>query len=418
MEVAAPGEWRRNGNLVALTALGLTFSPATLPIYTIGVFVGPFEEAFSWGRGAIQAAMLFSTGLAVFCAPLAGSMIRRWGIRNTILPGVLGLAIACALGATIGGELWQLYAVYAAMSLLGAGAGVVGWTALIAGSFDKSRGLALGVALSGTGLCSIMMPQIAAAALAEWGWRGAYLALAAYGVLLILPLCFLILPKDAPQASADPEIIAKPGPISAGMDLREALRSRRFWILGASTLCIYAVIGGIIPNLVPAMTDAGLSVQQAASIMSIFGATVIGGRIMVGALVDRIWAPAVAVGIMIPAAVGCVLIATGSSFAGLAFAAALLGIATGTELDVLGYLVARYFGLADYARIYSRAYIFVAAAAGVSPLVFGSLFDATGSYHLALMSSAGLLTVGALGLLLLGRYPDWNESAAGVTAAS
>jgi MFS family permease len=407
----ASSEWRQNGHLVALTAIGLTFAPTTLPVYTMGVFVGPFEQAFGWGRGAIQTAMLFSTGLAVFCAPVAGDMIRRWGIRSTILPGIVGLSLACLLGAMMGGALWQLYAVYALMSLLGAGAGVVGWTSLIAGRFDKARGLALGIGLSGTGLCSVMMPQIAAAAMADWGWRGAYVALAFYGVIIVLPLSFLLLPRDRTQtAQAARRDTAKPAPL-AGMDLAEAVRSRRFWLLGFSTLCIFTVIGGIIPNLVPAFTDDGLSMQQAASIMSIFGMATIGGRIAVGALVDRVWAPAVAAVVMVPAALGCVLIAVGSSFAGYVTAAVLLGIATGTELDVLGFLVARYFGIADYARIYSRAYAFVAASAGVSPLIFGHLFDITGSYRLALLISAGLLVIGGSSLLLLGRYPDWRREA-------
>ncbi len=399
-------EWRQNGHLVALTAIGLTFAPTTMPVYTMGVFVGPFEQSFGWSRGAIQTAMLFSTGLAVICAPLAGDMIRRWGIRSTILPGIVGLSLACLLGAMMGGALWQLYTVYALMSLLGAGAGAVGWTTLIAGRFDKARGLALGIGLSGTGLCSVLMPQIAAAAMAIWGWRGAYVALALYGIIVVLPLSFLLLPRDRPQAVLSAVSDALKPVALAGMDVSEAVRSRRFWLLGFSTLCIFAVIGGIIPNLVPAFTDAGLSMQQAASIMSIFGISVIGGRIVTGALVDHIWAPAVAAAVMVPAALGCVMIAVGSNFAGYVLAATMLGIATGTELDVLGYLVARYFGIADYARIYGRAYAFVAASAGVSPLLFGYLFDQTGSYRLALLISAVLLIIGAIGLLMLGRYPD------------
>lgn len=406
MQSQARGEWRRGGHLVALTALGLTCAPTTLPVYTIGVFVPQFEADFGWSRAGIQTAILFSTGLAVICAPLAGWMIRRWGIRNTILPGLVGLALAFLLGAGIGGSLWQLYGVYAAMSLLGAGAGAVGWTSLITGHFDKARGLALGLGLSGTGLCSIMMPAIAAASMAQWGWRGAYVALAAFCLLVVLPLCWLLLPRDRP---GDPSPAAAATAMQ-GMDVSEALRSCRFWQLGLSTFAIYAVIGGIIPNLVPAFTDAGLSMAQAASIMGIFGMTVIGGRIAVGALVDRFWAPAVAALVMVPAALACLIIGSGGSYASFALAAAMLGIATGTELDVLSYLIARYFGTGDYPRIYARAYIFVAAASGIAPLLIGRVHDVTGSYGLPMQIAAGLLVLGALGLLMLGRYPDWEPA--------
>lgn len=394
-------EWRRGWPLVALTALGLTCAPVTLPVYTIGVFVGPLQQAFGWTRGEIQTAILFSTGLAVISAPLAGGFIKRFGIRNTILPGLVGIAIACLLAAAMSGALWQLYAVYSAMAVLGAGAGAVAWTSLIAGAFAKARGLALGLALSGTGLCAILMPQLAAAAMVDYGWRGAYLAFAAFALIVVLPLCVLVLPRRSGEVRGD-QVSSKP---QAGLSVAEALRHRRFWILGFSTACIYLAVGGIIPNLVPALTDKGLSSAAAASIMSVFGAAVIAGRIAVGALVDRFWAPAVAALVLVPAAFACLVFEASAGFATYAFAAALIGIATGMEFDVLGFLTARYFGLADFARIYGRVYIFVAAAAGLAPLLFGYAYDLTGSYSLPLFAAAALLGAGASGLLLLGRYP-------------
>ncbi len=399
----ASAEWRRGWPFVALTALGLTCTPTTLPIYTLGVFVPQFEEVFGWSRGQIQTAILFSSGLAVLGSPLSGWMVHRWGIRGTIIPGIVGLSLALLLGAAMGGQLWQLYGVYALMSLLGAGAGAVAWTTLIAGNFDKARGLALGIGLSGTGLCSIMMPAIAAASMAQWGWRGAYVALAAFCVLVVLPVCWLMLPRDRPSG----QVSGKPLPVLPGMNVSDAVRSARFWQLGLSTLAIYIVIGGIIPNLVPAFLDAGLSMAQAASIMGIFGMAVIGGRIAVGALVDHFWAPAVAALVMVPAAAACLIIGAGGSYATFALAAVMMGIATGTELDVMSYLVARYFGMRDYARIYGRTYMFVTAASGTAPLMMGYLYDATGSYALPMQISAGLLGLGAVGLLTLGRFPHW-----------
>lgn len=121
----AQGEWRSSGHLVAITAAGLTCAPTTLPPYTIGVFVAPFAHDFGWSRGEIQTAILFSTGLGVLCAPMAGAMIRRFGIRITILSGLAGIGVACLCGAAMHGALWQLYLVYALMALLGAGAGGV-----------------------------------------------------------------------------------------------------------------------------------------------------------------------------------------------------------------------------------------------------------------------------------------------------
>lgn len=405
--LAVGSEWRRSWHLVALTVLGLTCAPTTLPVYTLGVFVAPYAAEFGWGRGEIQSAILFSTGLAVFFAPLAGTMVNRFGLRRTIVSGLVGLALSCLAAAANTGALWQLYAAYALMSALGAGAGAVGWVTLVSGRFEQARGLALGIALSGTGLCAALMPIIATFGLDRFGWRGAYVLLAAFVAFVVLPICAAMLPDEvlslpgSEQGSAD----------QSGMNAGAAIRHWRFWILGASTAAIYLVIGGLIPNLVPALMDTGASAAAAASIMGLFGIAVVAGRICVGALVDRFWAPVVAALVLVPAAIGCLGLQSGGSLPMLTGAVVFIGVATGMELDVLGFLTARYFGLTDFARVYGRLYVFVAATAGVAPMLFGFAYDWTGSYALPLQVAAGLLVAGATGLLTLGKYPDLSTAA-------
>jgi MFS family permease len=377
-----------------------------LPPYTIGLFIAPLHAEFGWSRGAIQSAILFSTGLGVIAAPMAGALVRRYGVRRTILPGLIGLALGLIAAASIGGQLWQFYSAYAAMSLLGAGAGGVAWNTLLTRRFAVSRGLALGIGLSGTGLCSIVMPQVAAWAIANWGWRSAYFILAAITLCLVLPLCAALLPRGNAEGSPAERLSVD----LAGMDAGTAVRTGRFWLLGLSTAAIYLAVGGAIPSLVPLLTDSGVSAQQAATVMGLFGGAVIIGRIGVGALVDRYWAPAVALMVLVPAMAGCLLLAASPGLAGGAIAAVLIGVAAGTELDLLGFLVARYFGLADFARIYGRLFVFVAVAAGSAPPLFGLARDLTGSYAPAFLAAAGLLIIGASGLLALGPYPKRLDS--------
>ena len=400
----AAGEWRRSWHLVLLTAVALTCSPATLPVYTIGVLTGPLQDAFGWGRGTIQAAILFSTGLGMVGGPLAGWMVERLGLRLSVLVGVGGLSVAVAACASITGAAWQLYLLYGLKALLGAGTGAVSWTYLIVNRFEKTRGLALGIALSGTGVAAMLMPRIAAFGLGQGGWQASYLILGAYGLFVILPLCAVLLPRRVLNAAAGTEAaVALP---ALGMTLRSALRRRHFWLLGASTFCIYVAVGGFIPTIVPALTDAGLSTDDALSIMGFFGLAIIVGRILIGSLVDHMWAPAVAACVLLPAAAACFAFQLPLSFSAYAIAAMLIGMATGMELDMLGFLATRYFGLAHFAPIYGRLYMFVSIGAGSAPLAFGSAYDLTGSYALPISLAAGLLLVGAVGLLGLGRYPD------------
>lgn len=404
LPVPAAAEWRKSWHLVLLTAIALTCSPATLPVYTIGVLTGPLQDAFGWGRGTIQAAILFSTGLGMVGGPLAGWMIERLGLRRSVLLGVTGLSAAVAACAAITGAAWQLYLLYGLMAVLGAGAGAVSWTYLIVDRFERTRGLALGIALSGTGLAAILMPRIAAFGLGQGGWQASYLILGAYGLLVILPLCALRLPRRPLRGAVNPA--SETAPPATGLTLGEALRRRHFWFLGAATFCIYVAVGGLIPNIVPALTDAGLSTDEAVAIMGFFGFAIIVGRVLIGWLVDHVWAPAVAACVLLPAAVACFAFQIPLSFGAYATAAMLIGMATGMEFDMLGFLATRYFGLAHFAPIYGRLYMFVSIGAGSAPLAFGSAYDWTGSYALPISLAAGLLLAGAAGLLALGRYPD------------
>jgi MFS family permease len=391
-------EWRAGWPLVAITAVALTCAPTTLPIYTLGVFVVPLQAEFGWGRGQIEMALLFSTGLSALFSPIMGELVQRYGTRRTILPGLAGIACAFLIASQISDALWQFLGAYALMALLGAGVSAVACTRLITGAFEASRGLALGIALSGTGLCAAIMPWIATLALELYGWRGAYVVLAAVAALMVLPLAFFLLPREGMAT----ETIAA---YTKGLTVREAVRTPRFWLLGTSIALAYLAIGGLIPNIVPALTDRGIGATVAAGVMSGFGLAIVAGRVAVGFLLDRFWAPAVSAAIMVPAALACLIFTLPAGIGTWSIAALVLGLATGMEFDVLAFLVARYFGLRDYARIYGWLYIFLAGAAGVAPMLFGLLHDATGSYTLAFQASAAVLVAAALMLLLLGRYP-------------
>jgi MFS family permease len=400
---AAVAEWRRGWSLVAIVVLILTCTPATLPIYTLGVFVKPLQAEFGWGRGQIEIALLFSTGLSAVCAPFIGDLVQRYGARRAILPGIAGIALAFVFASQISSSLWQFLGAYALMAILGAGASAVACTQLINRAFNASRGLALGLALSGTGLCAALMPKIATWGLELWGWRGAYVSLAATAALIVLPLAYLFLPRDGkPEARA----VRLSQSDAAGVTVSQAMRSRRFWTLGLSVALSYLAIGGIIPNIIPALTDKGMTAQVAGSVMSGFGLAIVLGRISVGALLDRFWAPAVAVAVMVPAALACLVFTVPVGLETYSIAVLVIGVATGMEFDVLAYIVTRYFGMRDYARIYGRLYVFLAGAAAVSPMLFGFLHDNIGGYDFAFLASAAALVIGGVLLLTLGRYPE------------
>ena len=148
--------------------------------------------------------------------------------------------------------------------------------------FFKQRGLALGIMLSGTGLCAMTVPQFTVWMISEFGWRAAYVGLAALPLFFAGPIVFLFF-KPGETSPSDPEEATA---IATGYSLGEALTGYRFWILLISIFLIYIAMSGIVPNLIPALTDLGISAQKAATAIGVFGITVIAGRLVVGYLVD------------------------------------------------------------------------------------------------------------------------------------
>jgi MFS family permease len=151
------------------------------------------------------------------------------------------------------------------------------------------------------------------------------------------------------------------------------------------------------------LTDGGLDPIAAGRVAGEIGLAVIASRLLVGFLLDRTFAPRIAIAICIIAAAGCaIFIAKGTAAASLT--AIALGLAMGAELDLMGFLVARYFGLAEFGRIYGWLYGAFIFASGLGPLWVGALRDSSGNYRLSLaLSAAGLIASCAV-FLMLPRY--------------
>jgi MFS family permease len=242
----------------------------------------------------------------------------------------------------------------------------------------------------------------------EFGWRGAYVGIGLLPILLAGPIVyFFFRPIRQAAAQQGRHVAAADAGESDvwGLTLGEAMRGYRFWVLCLSILAVYLAVSGISPNLIPALTDKGMTAATAATVQGVYGVAIILGRIAVGYLVDRFWAPGVALVSLSLPVVGCIILTGPVDFALVAFAVLLIGFAAGAELDLMAFFAARYFGLRHYAKIYSILYAILAVAGGVAPMLFATVYDRTASYRISFIVAAALFAVGAVILLALGRYP-------------
>jgi len=405
-------EFRRGWRPLTAATIGAGCGITSIPFYTHGVFVVPISAEMGWSRGATQFAFTLLMITAIVTAPLMGMLLDRFGARR------VGLASLPLLGLTFAGlslatsQIWTYYAAWLVMAVFAAGTLPVTWTRAVTTWFDDKRGLALGFTMSGTGIAAAVAPLLAAALISAYGWQNAYRVLGLLIVLIGLPVVALWF-REASQADSTGRA-ARP---LTGITLHEAVRLRRFWILALSLLFVSTGIAGVISNLVPLLLDRGLEASVAARYAGLIGIAVILGRLITGYLIDKVWAPLIAFIFLSAPAVACLLLAAPEPVElWIGVAAFLVGFAAGAELDLIAYLVSRYFGLRFYGAIYGAQFAFFALGAGLGPPMFGFVYDFASSYTPILLVSAGLFAAGGAILLLMGRYPELGSPPAAQTA--
>ena len=149
--------------------------------------------------------------------------------------------------------------------------------------------------------------------------------------------------------------------------------------------------------------------MTAAYIASVVGPSLIVGRLITGAVLDRLRTPIVAGVVAVFPAVCCLLMLNFNGSVAVAIVMAImLGVATGSEGDVLSYIVAEYMGEKNYGALFSVIGGIVGLGFGVAPYIAGLIYDVFGSYTLMLNVNmfAALLASGIL--FALPKAPEYN----------
>ena len=393
-------------SLLAAT-IGTMCGIFTLTNYTQGFFVGPVTSEFGWSAPQffLSYTVLMCSGLLT--GPLIGYLAQRVGLRTVGIVGLIGHSLAYVVLSLNTGSLMLWYLSWALVAILGAGSLPIIWTGVLNNWFTKHRGKAIGITMAGTGLGAFLLPPIVEFLIANHGWRTAYRGIGLGALLISLPIVFALF-KEKPDSSTatDGEVMANKVE-TWGLTTKDAMRTKQFWILGAVLFLTVIVVAGLLSNFERIMTEQGFERSSIAQIAAVMGLTVIIGRLMVGALVDRFWAPGVAACFFIVATLGLlILVGTQVTMATALLVAVMIGLAAGAELDLLAYLTGKYFGPAHYPAIFGLIIAFFTVGAGIAPPLFGMAAQMFQGYGTMLSISIGLLLVSILLFLSLGRYPD------------
>lgn len=396
--------------IVGVSTVGL-FLGAPLVVFSFSVFFKSLVVDFHASRAAVSFAFSLFNLIGALWIPGIGVLIDRFGAKRVVIVSTLlyGLILGSALW--VGSSLWQLYLFFAVLGIaMASGPAPVPYGVVISHWFDRHRGLALGLSMMGVGIGSIVVPMLSQRLIAMFGWRMAFAIFGGAVLLFPLPVIAALLQNDPRERGLRPDGDERnqasqlPPQDKQGLSWHEIWHSPTFWIM----ICIFSLAGasvhGAVLHMAAIFTDRGVTAQDAAIATALVGAGAIVGRLGSGYLLDHLFAPRVAIVFYGAAALGMAILCAGNSGNAALVASFLVGLGMGAEVESMGYMISRYFGLAAFGTAYGHAFgaYMLSGAAGV--LLMGAGYDRFHSYTLPLAGFCGALVLTLVLLTRLGPY--------------
>ncbi|MFC1964896.1 MFS transporter [Chloroflexota bacterium] len=391
--------------VVGFIIMGATFLGIRI---SFGVFFKSLESDFGLSRAATSA--VFSVYMVLGCifAMVCGWALDRYGPRVIVL--LMGIITGLSLLLTSQASLpWHLFITYSLLLALGTNSTYIVTMSTVSRWFSKKRGLALGIAGSGAGMGTIIMPPLATFLITAFDWRMAYIVMGAMAWLIVIPLSAL-LRKDPYQIGALPDgekSVLRDIPIgetetveetlqSGDLSLSQAFRTRSFWLFLSLWLFFATNTFLVLTHLVPHITDIGFSAGEAAAVLSLMGIVTIAGRVVMGIVADRIGRKNGCIICLFCQFGAMIWLVWAQDLWGLYVFAVVYGFAYAGMSTVMAAIVSDTFGLSRIGAIFGVLELGFGAGAALGPAIGGFIFDVTNSYDIAFLIGAFAMLIATL----------------------
>jgi MFS family permease len=396
--------------LIAGTCLlGATFIPYVQAIIA-PLMMLPMIGEFGWTRTqfAIATTCMFVSGAVTVL--IFGRIADRYGPRIILLAGALSGGVLMLLLSRQDAQLWKLYTAY---TLLGAfGSSGLGYTKIIGTLFARHRGKALALFGAESTLALAALPLLTSTLNSQLGWRSTHVV---YGIIMLAlsPVLFLVIrgpglssPLRAVEAGSAGAPAAQA--VAEGLTPAQIRRDRIFWCVVLGAVLGRGLSVGFTAHVIAAITDKGFTAPLAARTLSIATFLGLAGTVIAGLSMDRtrtakfmsLFSAFNALGILLFAIAGASTGGWPLLLTGLAIqCAAIAAMIPGTT-----YLQTRFVGMRYFGEAFAMFVVVTGIAYGVTPALFGMIFDRTGSYSLVYWIMGGAAIAACALYTTLGAY--------------
>jgi MFS family permease len=400
------------GWVMVLIALSVLATHA-LVMYTFGVFLKPLVTEFNWDRGALSGANSMYMLLAGTFAIFTGRLSDKYGPRmlvtlNGLLTGIGFLALSQI------NSLWQVYLIWGLFLGIGGSCCFIPIMSTIPRWFVKKTGIAIGITVAGFGLGAVITPPLTQWLISAYGWRQAFIVLGLITFVIVIPLAQFM--KHSPQrVGLKPygeigTLKDKQSQAAGGLSFRQAIKTSRFLVWGSIICCFFFSVQVIVVHIVPHGIDIGISATVAAGILSIIAGGSVIGRLSMGFIYDRIGSRKALSACLTLVALALIWLLFAKEIWGLYIFAGVLGLAYGGVVLLETALTGELFGLKSLGMILGGVILFGTVGGALGAPLAGSIFDATGSYSLALLICVILVVLAIILSLILLKTKGWRST--------
>jgi MFS family permease len=378
---------------------------------TYSIIAIPLAKEYEPSRTVLMLAMTVLSGSSAALLPFVGHLVDRLSIRNTLMAGgfLLGLGYFSLSLTTNFMQVLMIFGliIAPANALLGPVAGTV----LLSRWFVEMRGRALGIAIAGISAGGFLFPIIMTELLEAHDWREAMQWLGFILVLWTVPITALVVssPDERglnPDGAATPPVQAMTEIAAAPVTVKEVISDPAFWLIAITVAIVTAGMKGMITNIGPLATDAGIDAARAAYLVSVFAGCSFVAKLIFAALADKV-GPRV---IMFAALAGFALGLAILTQAQLGYPVIVSGVAVtvffgGLMIPTESYLAPRVFGQRAVGRALGLLSSTILIGLLCTPPLFGLIFDLTGSYRGIFWAFAGFAILALLWVPAMRLHP-------------
>ena len=396
---AARSEWRLGWHSVLVAGIGSATGPAFYQ-YVSSLFIPSIEASFGWSR-ADTTAVAAIPFIGAFSAPLIGRLADRYGIRLVASICIVMVGLSYIGLMLTSGAFWQIAGLMVVLGLFAPGATGLTYGRAVVSWFNRGRGLAIGITTSVITIFTAALAPAIATIIAEHGFRAGNAVLASLILLVGLPVILLGLKeRDTPVAEQ-----SRPAPPKGnGAGFLALSRQPQFRLLAVTLLILNIPTGGVLTQLGPLVISRGIAADQAGFMLSLYAASVLVGRLVIGWLFDKYPAQRVTAVATLIAAFGCVAFTSAAPVAALFLGVLTVGLIQGAETDINTYFVGRMFPHSEFSSVFGGILASAMIGTAIGVIGFGQLFEASGDYDSAMLTSVILLFVAAGLFLMLAPY--------------